>query len=350
MNTVLIIIVCLLVLIIIINITGLIYFFYKRNKTIYQDEFQAYENDQQDDQLIDQNEDGINLIKNSQIIIESLRNVNHDIITLKQQVNTSSDNIKSYNDKLTTIFSNKKSRGNVGEYILNQEIELVFGIQQKGLWQTQVTLPDGGMIDAVVHCNKAKQIGIDAKFPLENFNRYREAANEIEKDYAHRQCMSDLRGHIRKVKGYISTKNNINSVILFVPSEALWNLILEDFNEIIQVGQLAKVWIVSPSTFLPLLMTIHTILGEARIGANIDIVLKGVNTIRKDIETLGNRWDEYFNRQKKLIEFGDKINTTHKKIASNSDKLFNRKDVIKIIGDTNDNATVELTNALLSEE
>ena len=72
---------------------------------------------------------------------------------------------------LNTLLTDKKSRGTFGEINLYQILYSVFGDNKK-LYETQKTLSNTTIVDAVIYAPEPLgAIGVDSKFPLENYQR-----------------------------------------------------------------------------------------------------------------------------------------------------------------------------------
>ena len=81
--------------------------------------------------------------------------------------------IKSFSELLSV----PKFRGNIGEEVLRNLLEQYFA---KDLYSLQYTFKSGERVDAILK-TKEGIIPIDAKFPLENFQKWVKAQTEEEK-------------------------------------------------------------------------------------------------------------------------------------------------------------------------
>jgi DNA recombination protein RmuC len=112
---------------------------------------------------------------------------------------------------------------------------------------------EGLRVDAIVFsADNRNNIGIDSKFPLENYlfsidgNLTDQQKEEFEKKFE-----IDVKKHIEKVAEYISQEDGINSAIMFVPSEVIFSKINEQrYYSIIEVALKKKVSICSPAILL----------------------------------------------------------------------------------------------------
>lgn len=107
----------------------------------------------------------------------------------------------------------------------------------------QVTLPNLTIVDALVKTGKDKEnIAIDSKFPLTNYNNYVEASDKPAQDRYLKAFASDFKEKVKESSKFISAKNEISSVIMFVPSEDIFSFVNANFqDDIIQFAMKNKV-------------------------------------------------------------------------------------------------------------
>ena len=80
------------------------------------------------------------------------------------------EKLSSNVDELAFLLSDKKLRGIFGEGQLYQILANVFGENNKSMYETQKTLSNGAIADALLHGpTGVGDIAVDSKFPLENY-------------------------------------------------------------------------------------------------------------------------------------------------------------------------------------
>ena len=128
--------------------------------------------------------------------------------------------------RLEDLLKPPKLRGTLGEMFLEQALSQVL---PPGAYATQHPLPDGGVVDAVVFVQE-RLVPIDSKFPLENYRRAREHAEEAERRRARQQFSRDVRRHVDSIADkYIRPgSGTCDFAFMYVPAEAVYAEIVSD--------------------------------------------------------------------------------------------------------------------------
>ena len=128
--------------------------------------------------------------------------------------------------RLEDLLKPPKLRGLLGETFLEQALSQVL---PPGAFSMQYALPGGAVVDAAIHMGE-RIVAVDSKFPLENYRRFRELADEGEKKRARRQFASDVRRHIEAIaERYIRPDaGTLDFALMYVPAEAVYAEIVEE--------------------------------------------------------------------------------------------------------------------------
>ncbi len=189
---------------------------------------------------------------------------------------------------LQQVLSNKQARGAFGQA---QMEEIVRDGLPTSLYDFQFTLSNRNRPDCVIRIpgNKALLV-IDAKFPLEGFELLRRAGTDEEKKFA----LAQVRGAVNKHVSDISEKYLIpgevqTPAILFVPSESIYADLHDAFDDVIQKARRANVIVVSPNILMLAISTIQTVMKDARMREQADLIRKEVGTLLNDVRLLADR-------------------------------------------------------------
>jgi DNA recombination protein RmuC len=189
---------------------------------------------------------------------------------------------------LQSILANKQTRGAFGQ----GRMEAIVGdALPPGAYRLQATLSNGTRPDCVVHMpNGAPPLVIDAKFPLESWQRF-SAATEPE---ARRQAQSAFRGdmgvHIRAVaEKYLIAGETQDTAFLFVPSESIFADLNERFEDVVQRAARARVVIVSPTLLMLSIQVVQALLRDVRMREEAHRIQKEVAELIADIGRLEER-------------------------------------------------------------
>lgn len=177
-------------------------------------------------------------------------------------------------DELQSLLGSQKLRGNLGEQVM---VDLLKDFIPADIRETQVTLSSGVRVDAVVRTSEGK-IPIDAKFPLENYQRASKAGSSKEREAAMHELHKNARKHVRDIATkYICPGETVDFAVMYVPSEAVYDAIQEDPD--VATAAQKRVFIVCPTNFCALLSLImlnlegERLAGEAR---NVMNALRGI--------------------------------------------------------------------------
>ncbi len=204
---------------------------------------------------------------------------------------------------LQDILSNKQTRGAFGEIQLN---DIVSKALPSDSYSLQASLSNGKRADCLIHLpNPPGPIVIDAKFPLEAYEKLRSAGTQWETAEAVRLMRTSVKAHIRAIsERYIVEGETADGALMFLPSEAVYAELHANFPELVREGFAARVWIVSPTTCMATLNTMRAVLKDARMRAQAGAIRKELALLHKDVSRLGDRvenLDRHFGQAAKDI-------------------------------------------------
>ena len=204
---------------------------------------------------------------------------------------------------LQDILSNKQTRGAFGEIQLT---DIVSKALPSDGFELQATLSTGKRADCLIKLpNPPGPIVIDSKFPLKAYEALRNASSETETSSAVRLFRTSVRKHIKDIsEKYIVEGETADGAILFLPSEAVYAELHENFSDLVREGFSARVWIVSPTTCMATLNTMRAILKDARMREQAGAIRNELTLLYQDVDRLGVRvesLDRHFNQAAKDI-------------------------------------------------
>jgi DNA recombination protein RmuC len=189
---------------------------------------------------------------------------------------------------LQQVLANKQSRGAFGQA---QMEEIVRDGLPSTLYDFQFTLSNRNRPDCVIRIpgNKALLV-IDSKFPLEGFSGLRDAATEEEKKTAMAQVRATVSKHVNDIaERYLIPGEVQTPAIMFVPSESLYADLHDSFGDVIQKAHRANVIVVSPNILMLAISTIQTVMKDARMREQADLIKKEVGVLLNDVRLLSDR-------------------------------------------------------------
>ena len=157
--------------------------------------------------------------------------------------------------RLEELLKPPKLRGTLGETFLEQALSQVL---PQRCWQMQYGFGDA-VVDAAIFLGD-RLVAVDSKFPLENYRRSREAAEEGERRRALRDFGADVRRHVDAIRAkYIRPEaGTCDFAIMYVPAEAVYSEIASDGEEtsLADYAVERRVIPVSPRLFYAYLATV----------------------------------------------------------------------------------------------
>ena len=213
-----------------------------------------------------------------------------------------------------------KARGGVGELLLKQ---LLADVLPADTFALQHGFTSGERVDAVIRLDGAL-IPVDAKFPLDNFQRYAEAGDDATRELHAKAFARDVKGHIDAIaEKYIRPdEGTYEFAFMYLPAEGVYyelvcNRIGGDANPV-EHAQKRKVFPVSPNTFYTYLLTLAQGFKGLQIEEHAREVMAYVADLNRDFarfradfdvvgKHLGNAQTKFGESERRLSRFETKL-------------------------------------------
>jgi DNA recombination protein RmuC len=194
------------------------------------------------------------------------------------------------------------------------------------LYEFQATLSNRSRPDCLIHLpNSQAAIVIDSKFPLECFELYRTAAGDPERRVATVRVRNDVGKHVKDIaEKYLIPGETQDPALMFIPSESVYAELHENFSELIQQAQRLRVVVVSPTILLLAISTMQTMLKDARMREQANLVQKEVGELMKDVSRLCDRVN---NLQRHFDQTGGDV----REILISTEKILKRAERIEAV-------------------
>ena len=221
---------------------------------------------------------------------------------------------------LQDILSNKQARGAFGEMQLR---DLVEAMLPPDAYEFQAAIGEGLRCDCLIRLpNPPGPIAIDAKFPLESYQRLTGAQSDAERIQAARDFSADVLKHVRAIASkYIVPGQTGDAALMFLPSEAIYAELHARYANVIEQSFRERVFIVSPTTLWATLNTIRAIFRDVRIREQAGLLQKELHVLMEDMGRLDERVEKlamHFHQTSKDV---DEIQTSARKIARRAEKI-----------------------------
>ncbi|MDG1818764.1 MAG: DNA recombination protein RmuC [Porticoccaceae bacterium] len=250
----------------------------------------------------------------------------------KQTMQVSADAVSLAN----ALRGDNKAQGNWGEFILEKLLE-DSGLSKGREYDTQVALKDESgkrrNPDVIIHLPEGRDIVIDAKVSLVDYERYFHAEDDETKKQCLRQHLSSLRAHIKGLshKDYENLEgvNSLDFVLIFVPVEAAFMVALDQDPDMMRDAYDRGIILVSPSTLMVTLRTIKNLWRYADQSRNAQVIA----------DKAGGLYDQFVRYIESLEEVGKHISKSqeawdkaHKRLSSGNGNLVRRTEELKKLG------------------
>ena len=235
----------------------------------------------------------------------------------QQKITELSNNVVS----LQEILSDKRSRGAFGEIQLNS---LIKNMLPPNSYSFQYSFSTGVRADCVLFLPEPTgTIAIDAKFPLESYNKLTDVSlSDDIREKSRSQFRLDLKKHIKDIQEkYIIANETTDGAILFLPAEAVFAEIHAHFPEIISQSQQAKVWITSPTTIMAILTTARAVIKDDATKKQIHIIQEHLRLLATDFERFDKRMDNLAKHINQANQDVSQVQTSAKKISQRFEKI-----------------------------
>lgn len=219
---------------------------------------------------------------------------------LNQQMTKEASNLTN------ALKGNNKIQGNWGEFILSQILDNS-GLRLGYEYDTQVNLTNENnqrlQPDVIVHLPQGGDVVIDSKVTLVAYERYFNNDEEIVKTKALSDHLTAVRNHLKQLsqKDYhkLIGINSLDYILMFIPVEPAFLCAIDSDPSLINDALKNNIMIVSPTTLLVALRTIHNLWRYEHQNRNAELIAdkasKLYDKVRgfvEDMETLGSTLDK----------------------------------------------------------
>ena len=220
--------------------------------------------------------------------------------------------------ELQEFLKSPKLRGNIGEQVLKDLITQVF---PKNSFNLQYQFKSGDKVDAAIKTD-AGILPIDAKFPMENFQKMVKSKTTDEADGFRKEFGRDIKKHIDTIsKKYIlPDEGTMDFALMYVPSEAVFYELV-NMDEVMGYARDKRIYVVSPSTLYAHLQTILLSFEGKKIEAQSKEMFQLLRALQIDYEKVNDSLDvlgkhitnasnQYSNVNKGFTGLGQKLSST----------------------------------------
>lgn len=276
-------------------------------------------------QMLNQNVQGMQqrLDKVSEGLNSRLDNAAKVIGEVNKELGQVQEMSRSMRD-LQNFLKSPKLRGNIGEQVLQDMLSQNF---PQSFFDMQYKFPNGEVVDAVLKTDNG-MIGIDSKFPLENFDKLLDAELEADRIQFQRLFLRDVKKHIKDIsnKYILPEEGTVNFAVMYVPSEAVFYEIIRQERALNDYAVDAKVLMVSPNSFFYFLRVIMMGMQGKRIEEQAQRILTTMEAITKDTKKFGDTLGVLNTHLSNASGALDRVNTDYSRLSAKVEQIKLLKD------------------------
>ena len=254
------------------------------------------------------------------------------IKALREQTQRISDEALNLTSALK---GDRKIQGNWGEVVLERLLE-ESGLQKGREYETQVSFTSDGrrrQPDVIVRLPENKDLIIDSKVSLVDYERYASAETDEERTQALKQHVNSLRAHItglnKKAYEQLEGVRTLDFVFIFVPIEAAYMLAMQADPEMFRFAYERQIVLVSPTTLMATLRTVENIWRYEKQNKNAEKIADEAGKLHdqfalvlESLDTLGSR----------IRQADEAYQETYKRLATGRGNAVKRIDSLRKLG------------------
>jgi len=223
------------------------------------------------------------IAENTKTLGERLDNAAKIIGAVKGELGKMAE-IRGSVESLTNFLKHSKRRGNLGEEGLK---EMLAEALPREKWKLQFAFAGGEAVDAIIQ-TKNGNIPVDSKFPLENFEKMRTAADEKIAEGFRKEFAKDCKKHIDAIaKKYIRPEEGTTDfAVMYLPAESIYNEASEN-NNISKYARSKNIQLVSPNSFFYFLRVVLIAFQSEKFEENAKKVLSLIAGVKTEAGKFG---------------------------------------------------------------
>lgn len=241
--------------------------------------------------------------------IEQIRQYLQKVETDRKQdfgrLSSSVGSLSQTTGELHRMLASTQRRGAWGERMAEDVLRLA-GLQEGVNYVKQsAAQAEQGRPDFTFFLPNELKANMDVKFPLEHYKSYLDAEDDTARQQQLSRLVQAVRNQIRSIsnRDYIDTKGGtVPYVIMFIPAEQVYSLVLETEPDLIDEALGRQVVLASPLTLYAMLAVIRQAAEQANIMRTADEVIALLGQFH-------SQWQRYNEQVDKL---GRAIDTTKK--------------------------------------
>ena len=222
--------------------------------------------------------------------------------------------------ELHKMLASTQRRGAWGERMADDILRLA-GMQDGVNYSKQSgQYAESGRPDFTFFMPNGLKANMDVKFPLGRYKAYLDAETDAGREAELRQLIAAVRDHIRDVAGrdYIDPKApTVDYVILFIPSEQIYSLVLSGEADLIDEALKRKIVLASP-------MTLYAMLAVIRQSAENFNLMRTADEVISLLGAFDKQWQLYKEQMDKVGKGIDGARKAYEELVGTRTRMLDR--------------------------
>jgi DNA recombination protein RmuC len=232
--------------------------------------------------------------------------------------------LSEHTHQLHEALANSRVRGQWGERMAEDVLQLA-GFLEGVNYRKQATLAGAGRPDYTFLLPNGLVMHMDVKFPLDNYVRYLEADNEVERARHRDQFLRDVRDRVKELttRGYLdATDETVDCLLLFIPNEQVYSFVQENDRDAIDDAMRHKIVLCSPLTLYAVLAVVRQAVDNFRLERTSNEILGLLREFSLQWEKYATQLDRVQQRFDGVAkEYSALMTTRHRALQRPLDKI-----------------------------
>ena len=237
--------------------------------------------------------------------IEDVSKGNVEVSTLIKKHEDITSKLKDTTDHLKQALASSKKRGEWGERMAEDIINLVGMVEGINYLKQKTLEGSSGIPDYTFLMPNNLKINMDVKFPLDNYVHYLDSETDHDRKRYKEELLKNTRTMIKQVttRDYINPSDHtVDYVLMFIPNEQVFSFINESDTTIMDEALKKKVVLCSPFTLYAVLAVIRQGIENFNLDQTASEILKLLGEFLK-------QWNIY---KEKFKIMGDRLDSAKK--------------------------------------
>jgi DNA recombination protein RmuC len=226
--------------------------------------------------------------------------------------------------ELREALVSSKARGQWGERMAEDVLRLA-GFIEGVNYRKQKTLDSAGRPDYTFLLPNGLVLHMDVKFPLDNFLRFSDASNDVERAGYRNQFLRDVRDRVKELttRGYLdAAEETVDCLLLFIPNESVYAFVQEHDRAVIDDALRQKIVLCSPLTLYAVLAVVRQAVDNFRLERTSNEILALLGEFSRQWEKFAAQLDKVQSRFEQVAkEYAALMTTRHRALQRPLDKI-----------------------------